>query len=190
MSAYPTDLYVASQTAHELDVVVPPFNSHSFGWVWIVSLLVLAVGYGVLLSLWKNVPRPIHPALRLTWFIPIVIAVPFLILGVIGQVKTQISLSADAGTVRVRKTLLSILVGLKEYPFSEVRSIKAGVADIGLFLYVSLVDKPAENLTDATDQTGYGEVADAMNAFLSANRRVIAFNCRRPSGTPVLQEAR
>jgi len=71
----------------------------------------------------------------------------------------------------VRKTLLSIPVSSKEYPFSEVRSIKVGVADISLFLYVSLIDKPAENLTGATDQTGYGEVADAMNAFLSANRR-------------------
>jgi hypothetical protein len=171
MSAYPTDLYVASQTAHELDVVVPPFNSHSFGWVWIVSLLCLVVGYGVLCSLWKNVPRPIHPALRLTWLIPVVIAVPFLILGVIGQVNTQITLSADTGILSVRKTLLSMPVGSKEYPFSEVRSIKVGVADISMFLYVSLVDKSAENLTGATDQTGYGEVADAMNAFLSANRR-------------------
>jgi len=171
VAGYPTDIYVASQTAHELDVVVPPFNSHSFGWVWIVSLLCLVVGYGVLFSLWKNVPRPIHPALRLTWLIPIVIAVPFLILGVIGQIKTQITLSADIGTLSVRKTLLSIPVSSKEYPFSEVRSIKVGVADITLFLYVSLVDKPAENLTGATDQTGYAEVADAMNAFLSANRR-------------------
>jgi len=171
VAGYPTDLYVASQTAHELDVVVPPFNSHSFGWVWIVSLLCLVIGYGVLLSLWKNVPRPIHPALRLTWLIPIVIAVPFLILGVIGQVKTQITLSADTGTLSVRKTLLSFPVSSKEYSFSEVRSIKVGVADISMFLYVSLIDRPAENLTGATDQTGYSEVADAMNAFLSANRR-------------------
>lgn len=45
------------------------------------------------------------------------------------------------------------------------------MADISLFLYVSLVDKPAKNLTGATDQTGYSEVADAMNDFLQANRR-------------------
>jgi len=171
VAGYPTDLYVASQTAHELEVVVPPFNSHSFGWVWIVSLLCLVIGYSVLFSLWKHMPRPIHPALRLTWLIPIVIAVPFLILGVIGQVKTQINLSADTNTLSVQKTLLSFPVSSKEYPFSEVRSIKVGVADISLFLYVSLVDKPAENLTGATDQTGYSEVADAMNAFLSTNRR-------------------
>ncbi len=171
MAGYPTDLYVASQTAHELDVVVPPFNSHSFGWVWIVSLLCLVIGYGVLFSLWKNMPRPVHPAIRLTWLIPIVIAVPFLILGVIGQIKTQITLSADTSTLSVRKTLLSFSVSSKEYPFSEVRSIKVGVADISMFLYVSLVDKPAENLTGATDQTGYSEVADDMYSFLSANRR-------------------
>ncbi|MDE1178246.1 MAG: hypothetical protein PW789_16855 [Edaphobacter sp.] len=171
MAGYPTDLYVASQTAHELVVVAPPFNAHSFGWIWIVSLLCLVIGYGVIFSLWKNVPRPIHPALRLTWLIPIVIAVPFLILGVIGQVKTQITLSADTGILSVQKTLLSFPVSSKEYPFSEVRSIKVGVADISLFLYVSLIDKPAEDLTGATDQTGHSEVADAMNAFLIANRR-------------------
>src|SRR5215470_9496023 len=171
VAGYPTDLYVASQTAHELVVVVPPFNSHSFGWVWIVSLLCLVIGYGVLFSLWKNVPRPIHPALRLTWFIPVVIAAPFLVLGIIGEVKTQITLSADTGTLSVRKTLLSFPTSSKEYPFSEVRSIKVGVADISLFLYVSLADKPAENLTGATDQTGYSEVANAMNAFLMANRQ-------------------
>ena len=171
MAAYPTDLYVASQTAHELVVVAPPFNSHSFGWIWIVSLLSLVIGYGVIFSLWKHVPRPINPAFRLTWLIPIAIAAPFLVLGVIGQVKTQITLSADTGTLSVQKTLLSFHVGSKEYPFSEVRSIKVGVADISLFLYVSLVDKPAEDLTGATDQTGYSEVANAMNAFLIANRR-------------------
>ena len=170
MPGYATDLYVASQTAHELVVVAPPFNSHSFGWVWIVSLLCLVIGHGVLFSLWKNVAHPIHPVLRLTWLIPTVIAAPFLILGVIGQVKTQITLSADTGTLSVRKTLLSFPISQKEYPFSEVRSIKVGVADISLFLYVSLVDKPAANLTDGTDQTGYSEVANAMNDFLEANR--------------------
>jgi hypothetical protein len=171
VAGYPTDLYVASRSAHELVVVAPPFNSHSFGWIWIVSLLCLVIGYGVIFSLWKNVLRPIPPALRLTWLIPIVIAAPFLVLGMIGQVKTQITLSADSGTLSVRKTLLSFPVSSKEYPFSGVRSVKVGVADISLFLYVSLVNKPAEDLTGATDQTGYSEVADAMNSFLTANRR-------------------
>jgi len=170
VAGYSTDLYVASQTAHELDVIVPPFNSHSSGWVWIVSLLCLVIGYSLLSSLWKHVPRPVPPALRLTWLIPAVIAVPFLILGVIGQVKTEINLSANTRTLSVRKTLLSFPVSSKSYPFSEVRSVKVGVADITLFLYVSLVDKPAEDLTGATDQTGYSEVAKAMNTFLNANR--------------------
>jgi hypothetical protein len=125
----------------------------------------------VICSLWKGVPRPIHPALRLTWLIPIVIAAPFLVLGVIGQVKTQITLSADTGTLSVQKTLLSLPFSSKEYLFSQVRNIKVGVADITLFLYVSLVDRPAEDLTGATDQTGYSEVAEAMNNFLDANRR-------------------
>jgi hypothetical protein len=171
MSPYSTDLYVASQTAHELVVVVPPFNSHSFGWIWIVSLLCLVIGYGVLFSLWKKVQRPVHPALRLTWLIPIVITAPFLVLGGIGQIRTQITLSAATGTLSVRKTLLSFPISSKNYPFSELRGIKVGVADISLFLYVSLVDRPPENLTGATDQTGYSEVADAMNAFLIANRQ-------------------
>lgn len=170
MAGYPTDLYVSSQTAHKMVVVVPPFNSNSFGWIWIVSLVCLVVGYGVLFSLWKHVQRPVHPALRLTWFIPIAIAAPFLILAVIGQVKTQITLSADAATMRVQKTLLSFPIKSKEYPFSEVRSIKVGRADITLFLYVSLIDKPAEDITGATSQTGFSEVADAMNTFLEANR--------------------
>jgi hypothetical protein len=65
---------------------------------------------------------------------------------------------------------MSFPVSSKEYPFSEVRSVRVGVADITLFLYVDLTDKPAENLTGATDQTGYAEVANAMNAFLDANR--------------------
>jgi len=122
-------------------------------------------------SLWKNVERPFHPALRLVWLIPIVIAVPFLILGVIGQIKTRITLSADTGTLNVQKTLLSLPIGAKTYPFSKVRSIRVGVADISMFLYVSLVNRPAENLTGATDQTGCSEGADAMNSFLVANRR-------------------
>jgi len=38
-------------------------------------VLCLVIGYGVLFSLWKNVARPFHPALRLVWLIPIVIAI-------------------------------------------------------------------------------------------------------------------
>ena len=168
LAGYATDLYVASQTARELTVVVPSFDST--GWVWMASLLFLVIGYGVLFVVWKSLPRPVNPLLRFTWLIPIVVAGPFLVLGVIGQVKTQITLSADAGTLSVQKTLMSFPISSKKFPFSEVRSVRVGVADITLFLYVDLVDQPAENLTGATDQTGYSEVANAMNAFLSANR--------------------
>lgn len=171
MAGYPTDLYVSSQTAHQMVVVVPPVNSNSFGWIWIVSLLCLAVGYGVLSSLWKKVEQPVQPALRLTWLIPIVIAVPFVVLGVIGQVKTQIILSADNGTVNVQRTLFSFSISAKEYPFSEVRDIRVGISDVSRFLYVSLTDKPAEDLTGATSQTGFNEVAEAMNGFLDMNRK-------------------
>lgn len=169
MTGYATDLHVASQTARELIVIVPPFSPS--GWVWIMSLLLLVIGYGVLFFVWRSLTRPIPSLMGLIWLIPIAIAGPFLVLGLFGQVKTTITLSADTSTLSVRKTLMSFPVGTKEYPFSEVRNVKVGVADITLFLYVSLTDKPAENLTGATDQTGYGEVADAMNAFLEANRR-------------------
>jgi hypothetical protein len=181
MAGYQTDLYVVSQTPNELVVIVPPSNSNSYGWMWIVSLLCLVVCYGVLSSLWKKLQPPIAPALRLTWLLPIVIAAPFLVLGVIGEIKTQITMSAGAGTLSVRKTLLSIPIRAKEYPFAEVRSIKVGVADVSLFLYVSLIDKPAEDLTGATSQTGYSEVANAMNAFLEANRSRTTLQSRQIS---------
>ena len=71
----------------------------------------------------------------------------------------------------VRKTVLSVPISSKEYPFENVRLIRVGVGDVCRFLYLSLADRPAENLTGCTDRTGYGEVADAMNAFLNANRR-------------------
>jgi energy-coupling factor transporter transmembrane protein EcfT len=168
MIPYQTDLHIASQTARELVVTVPPFNPS--GWVWISSILLMVVGYGVLFSVWRSLTRPIPPLMGLIWLIPVAVAGPFLVLGLIGQIKTQIILSADRGTLSVQKTLMSFPIGSKEYPFSEVRSVRVGVADITLFLYVDLTDKPAENLTGATDQTGYAEVANVMNAFLDANR--------------------
>jgi hypothetical protein len=125
MPGYATDLYVASQTAHELVVVAPPFNSHSFGWIWIVSLLFVVIGYGVLFSLWKNVPRPIHPVLQLTWFIPTVIASPFLILGVIGKIKTQITLSADTGTLSVRKLFYQFSSAQKNILFQKYAALRS-----------------------------------------------------------------
>jgi hypothetical protein len=95
--------------------------------------LCLVVGYAVLFPLWKNVPRPVHPTLRLTWLIPIAIAAPFLALGMIGQIKTQIVLSADTDILSVQKTLLSYSISSKEYLFSEVRSIKVGTGTSACF---------------------------------------------------------
>jgi hypothetical protein len=183
VAGYQTDLYVASQSANELVVVAPPFNANSYGWVWISSLLCLAVLYGVLFNLRKKMQPPINPAFRLTWLIPIVVTAPFLVMGVIGEIKTQITLSANTGTLSVRETLFSISIRSKEYPFAEVRSIKVGVADVSLFLYVSLIDKPAENLTGATSQTGYNEVAEAMNEFLESNRQAASAGARAVRGS-------
>lgn len=179
MIPYTTDLHVASQTARELVVVVPPFNSS--GWVWILGVLLMVIGYGVLFSVWRSLTRPVPSLLGLIWLIPVVVAGPFVVLGLIGQIKTQIILSADKGTLSVQKTLMSFPIGLKEYPFSEVRDVRVGVADITLFLYVDLTDKPAEDLTGATDQTGYAEVANAMNAFLDANRNATSQGAQRIS---------
>jgi hypothetical protein len=94
-----------------------------------------------------------------------------LIVALMTGVTTRITALADSGTLSVHKTVLSVPISSKEYPFEQVRLIKVGVGDVCRFLYVSLADRPAENLTGCTDRTGYGEVADAMNAFLDANRR-------------------
>lgn len=170
MAGYQTDLYVASQSGNELIVVAPPSNEGSYGWVWIASLLCLVVCYSTLFNNRKRMQPPNHPGLWLAWLLPIVIIAPFLVMGVIGEIKTQITLSANTRTLSVRDTLFSVSIRSKEYPFAEVRGIGVGVADVSLFLYVSLIDKPAENLTGATSQTGYNEVAEAMNAFLESKR--------------------
>lgn len=94
MAGYQTALYVASQSANELVVVVTPFNANSYGWVWIASLLCLVVSYGLLFNQRKNLQAQTNPAFRLIWLLPIVITAPFLVMGVIGEIKTQITLSA------------------------------------------------------------------------------------------------
>lgn len=163
---YVTDIYVASQTARELVVVDPSYKG--FGIVFmIVGLLFLLIGYGALYHIRTNMARPFH---FLLWIIPLIAGAPFLIVGLTSMVNTHIILSADAGTLSVNKTLLSLPVSTKQYPLAQVRLIKVGVGDVCRFLYVSLDGKPAENLTGCTDRTGYSEVADAMNTFLDANR--------------------
>lgn len=165
MSSYPTDIYVVSQTARELTVLDPSAKSFVIAGI-ATGLLFTLIALGALLFLRSN-GRTVHPAL---WLLSLV-GVPFLALGLIASVTSRITLSADTGTLSVRKTILSIPISSKEYPLTQVNLVKVGVGDVCRFLYVSLTDRPAENLTGCTDRTGYSEVADAMNAFLDAHRR-------------------
>ncbi len=167
MPAYVTDLYVASQTAREL-VVVDPSNKGFGISCMIAGLLFLVIGFGALSYMRIALMRPVHFML---WLIPIVGGAPFVVIGLVSMVNTKIILSADAGALSVQKTLLSMPMKTTEYPLEQVRLVKVGVGDVCRFLYVSLGDRPAKNLTGCTDRTGYSEVADAMNAFLNANRR-------------------
>jgi hypothetical protein len=165
MIPYPTDIYVASQTARELTVVDPcSISSVIMGAV--AGLLFSSVAFGGLLFA-RNLGRSIHP---LAWLLTL-IGVPFLFLALTTAVTTRFTLSADAGTLNVRKTVLSIPISSKEYPLTQVSLVKVGVGDVCRFLYVSLVDRPPENLTGCTDRTGYSEVADVMNSFLETTRR-------------------
>ncbi len=167
MSPYPTDLYVASQTARELIVVDPPYAILSAVFA-IIGLLTLLGSFAVVFSARVGFTRPLH---ILIWSLPILLGGPFLIVASMTGATTRISASADRRILSVRKTVLSVPISSKEYPFENVRLIRVGVGDVCRFLYLSLADRPAEDLTGCTDRTGYGEVADAMNAFLNANRR-------------------
>lgn len=172
MSAYPTDLYVASQTARELIAIDPPYAILSVVFA-ICGLLPLVGGYVLLAFLRVGFTRPLQ---MFIWLLPFLLGSPFLVTAMYTGRTTQITLSADMGKLSVRKTFLSVPLGSKEYPFEQVRLVKVGVGNVCRFLYVSLADKPAEDLTGCTDRTGYGEVADAMNAFLDANRRSSSIN--------------
>ena len=164
---YATQIYVASQTVRQLVVVDPPYAIFSAIFA-VCGLLALAGGFTVLYYLRIGFSRPL---LILFWLLPILIGSPFLIVALMTSATTHITASADTGTLSVRKTILSVPVRSKEYPFADVRLVKVGVGNVCRFLYVSLENKPAEDLTSCTDRTGYGEVADAMNSFLDANRR-------------------
>ncbi len=165
MSSYPTDIYVVSRTAHELTVIDPPSSSFVIAGI-ATGVLFALVALGVLLFL-RNTGRSLHPLL---WLLPLA-GLPFVALGLIASVTTHLTLSRDAGTLSVRKTILTVPIKSKEYPIEQVRLIKVGVGDVCRFLYVSLKDKPAENLTGCTDRTGYSEAAEAMNSFLNTNRQ-------------------
>lgn len=161
---YPTDIYIASQTARDLTVIDSPANSFVIAGI-ATGVLFALIAIGSLLF-FRNTGRAIHPLL---WLLPLV-GLPFVALGLIASVTTHITLSADTGTLSIRKTMLTVPIRSKEYPLEQVSLIKVGVGDVCRFLYVSLKDKPAENLTGCTDRTGYSEAAQAMNSFLIANR--------------------
>ena len=161
-----TQIYIASQTVRELIVVDPPYSLLSTIFA-IIGLLALIGGFFVLSFLKVGFARPLQ---IFAWLIPILIASPFLIVALVTGATTRIIVSADTGTLSARKTILSVPVRSKEYPLAEVRMVNVGVGNVCRFLYVSLEGKQAEDLTGCTDRTGYGEAANAMNAFLEANR--------------------
>lgn len=166
MSGYPTDLYVATQSLRQMIVVDPPYRFLS---TIFVTLGILAILLGIILLVQFRVgfSRGSH---ALIWLLPFAIGAPFLVTAAFTGRTSHIILSADSDTLSVRKSLLSVRLGSREYPLTQVRLVRVGVGNVCRFLYVSLTDQPAENLTSCTDRTGYSEVADAMNAFLDANR--------------------
>lgn len=166
MSAYPTDLYVISQSAHQLVVVDPPYSIMSTVFV-VVGILAILLCVVLLVQFRIGFGRPYQV---LIWLTPLVIGGPFLAVAAFTGRTLHITISTDSNTLSVQKSFYSISLGSKEYPLEQVRMVKVGVGDVCRFLYVSLADHPAENLTSCTDRTGYSEVADAMNAFLDANR--------------------
>lgn len=167
MSPYPTDLYVASQTARELIIVDPPYMIFSTVFA-ICGLLFLLGGFVVLSILRVGFARPLHVVL---WLLPVLIGSPFLIVAAMTGSTTRIVASTEAGKLSVRKSVLSFPLHTKQYPLEQVRLVKVGVGNVCRFLYVSLDDKPAEDLTSCTDRTGYSEVADALNSFLDGHRQ-------------------
>lgn len=166
MSAYPTDLYVVSQSTHQLVVVDPPYSIMSTVFV-IVGILAILLCIVLLIQFRIGFGRPYQV---LIWLAPFIIGGPFLVVAAFTGRTTHITISTDSNTLSVQKSFYSMPLGSKEYPLAQVRMVKVGVGDVCRFLYVSLVDHPAENLTSCTDRTGYSEVAGAMNAFLDANR--------------------
>jgi hypothetical protein len=183
MSPYPTDLYVASQTARELVVVDPPYMIVST--IFTVCGLLFLLGGLVALSILRvGFARPLQMVL---WFLPALIGSPFVILAALTGATTRIIVSTEANKLSVRKSVLSFPLRTKEYPLEQVRLVKVGVGNVCRFLYVSLTDKPAEDLTSCTDRTGYSEVADALNSFLDGHRQS-GFNLRTQDGKRVLLE--
>ena len=168
MNVPATQIYEASQTAHELIVVAPPYSL--IGTIFIaIGLLALLGGCTVLF--WGRVGFA-RPFQMLIWLLPFLVGGPFLIVGVaVGAGSTRLTVSADTGSLNLRKTILSVPVRSRQYPLTQVRSVQVGVGDVCRFLYVNLTDRTSETLLGCTDRSGYSEVADSINEFLEANRR-------------------
>jgi hypothetical protein len=168
MHAPVTQIYVASQTLREMVVVAPPYTL--LGTIFtICGVLALLVGFAVVLLARVGGSRPFQ---ILMWLLPILVGGPFLALGLgLGAGTTRLTVSADTGTLSVRKTIFSVPVHSEQYPLTQVNSVKVGVGDVCRFLYVSLVDGRSETLLGCTDRTGYSEVAGSINDFLAANRK-------------------
>jgi hypothetical protein len=165
MIASATQIYVASQTAHQLIVVDPPYTLFGILFPVIGGLMFFILGFGALIFA-RSHGRPIALIL---WLVPIIAGAPFLILGIgIGTESTTITLSPE--TMSVSKTILSLPVSSRQYPLSRVSSVQVGIGDVCHSLFVNLTDAPSEDLTGCTDRTGYGIAARSINAFLDANR--------------------
>ena len=164
---YATQIYVASQTVRNLIVVDPPYTIICAVFA-VCGLLPLLGGFALLSFAKIGFTRPFQ---MLLWLLPVLVGCPFLIVALVTSATTRITVSADTDTLNVRKTILSLPVRTKEYPLADVRMVTVGVGNVCRFLYVSLADRPAEDLTGCTDRTGYSDVADSINDFLNANRR-------------------
>jgi hypothetical protein len=160
-----TQIYVASQTAHQVIIVDPPYTLFGILFPILGGLMFLIVGFGALFFV-RSLGRPVS---ILLWLLPIVAGGPFLFLGIaVGTETTKIVVSPD--TLSVRKTVLSLPISSHQYPLSQVRSIQVGIGDVCHFLYLDLADSSSQNLTGCTDRTGYNLAARSINAFLDANR--------------------
>jgi hypothetical protein len=161
-----TDIYVVSQTARELVVVVPSYTSIGI-MAFIASAVFLLVGYGGIYYARTKFTGSIH---FLVWLLPLVPAVLFFAGGLVAMASMKISVSADTGMFNVRKTVLSVPISSQGYQVSTVRRVGVAAGDVCRSLYVVFTDRPAESLTTCTDRTGYTSAADALNNFLDQIR--------------------
>ena len=168
MYAPVVQIYVASQSARELIVVDRPYTWVGSTFI-IFGLLILIIGYASLYFARSSMSRPIH---WLFWLIPLIVSIPMEAIGLgTGAASTKIHVSAEDGTMHVRKTVLSLPVQSESYPIGQIRDVRVGVGDVCRFLYVNLSDGRSNTLLGCSDRKGYSEAADAINGFLKLNRQ-------------------